>query len=157
MAYVVSRPNGTWEARESERTPDGPRSRTLATFRVLTPEVEEKVRARSKGAFDVGSFRRRARRAGAPVGTEADRVAAQLVRAMSRGERPSRPLRTFIADDLESGSGLPHQIERMKRWAVASPRERGEALIELLGVGDALPPRAREPERERFPRISSVS
>ena len=32
MAYLARRPSGAVQIRESIRTPDGPRSRTLATF-----------------------------------------------------------------------------------------------------------------------------
>ncbi len=43
----------------------------------------------------------------------------------------------------------------MKLWAGASTKERGEALTDLLGLGDALPP-ARRREATVFPRIDSV-
>jgi hypothetical protein len=39
MAFVTVRPRGTFEIRESAQTAAGPRSRSLATFRVLDDEV----------------------------------------------------------------------------------------------------------------------
>ena len=39
MAYVVARPRGRFEIRESVHTPKGPRARSLANFAHLTDEV----------------------------------------------------------------------------------------------------------------------
>ena len=50
--YAIPRRNGSWELREAVATPSGPRSRTLASFRALTPEVIEHARARSTKPLD---------------------------------------------------------------------------------------------------------
>lgn len=156
MAFIVARPNGTWEARESFRTDSGPRSRTLASFRELTPEVERKIGARASGPIDFEALRGRASRAGAPVGSESDRLVAELLRRVSQGDRPSRRLTSLLAADLGTDDGLSHELERMKAWVGATYRDRGEALVDLLGVGDALPDRGRSGRKQVFPRISSV-
>ena len=156
MAYVVAKRNGTWEARESVRTGKCPRSRTLASIRELTPEVEVKIRGRSSGTIEIEDLRSKALRAGAPVGTEVDRLAARLLRAIEAGERPSHRLRRMLLDELGESPELSHEIERMKMWTGASMEERGEALVDLLGVGDNLPARDFG-ERVVFPRLRSVS
>ncbi len=156
MAYVVTKPNGNWEARESFRTPDGPRSRTLASFRELTPEVLDRVRGRATTEVDPEDLRRRAMRAGAPVAEpEADRAAAALLREVAMGSRPRPALERLLADTFSGrGPAVSHEAERMKLWTGASPDERGEALVELLDLGDALPKRRRRSESS-FPRIDS--
>ncbi len=156
MAYVVTKPNGSWEARESFRTPDGPRSRTLASFRELTPEVLDRVRGRAATAVDPEDLRRRAVRAGAPVAEpEVDRAAATLLREISMGSRPRPALERLLADTFQGPrQAVSHEAERMKLWTGASPDQRGGALVELLDLGDALPKKRRSPE-SRFPRINS--
>lgn len=155
MAFVVTRPNGTWEARESRRTPDGPRSRSLATFRELTPEVIEQVRERASAPVDTEDLRRRALRAGAPVAeSEADKAAAILLREAYFNRRPRPALERLLADTFATPETRPvsHEAERMKLWTGASPEERGKALVELLDLGDALP-KGRRAAKSGFPRI----
>jgi hypothetical protein len=155
MAFVVTRPNGSWEARESRRTPDGPRSRSLATFRQLTPEVIERVKERASAPVDTEDLRRRALRAGAPVAeSEADRAAAVLLREAYFSRRPRPALEKLLADTFGGGDRQPvsHEAERMKLWAGASGEQRAQALVELLDLGDALP-RGRRAARSDFPRI----
>ena len=154
MAHIVSRRNGTWEARESVRTEKGPRSRTLATFRELTPEIEVKIRRRSSGPIEIEDLRGKALRAGVPVGSETDRLATRLLRSMEEGGQLSPRVRRLLLAELGTGEQLPHHLERMKSWAGTSLEERGEALVDLLGVGDALPDTGRDAP-ERFPRIRS--
>lgn len=155
MAYVVSKPNGNWEVRESFRTGNGPRSRTLASFRELTPEIEKRIASRSSVPLDIEDLREKARQSGATVRTEADRLAGKLLRMATRGELPSKHLRTLLRDELAGDEGLPHEIDRMKAWAGASPQERNKALVELLGVGDALPASQTSGKALRFPPIRS--
>jgi hypothetical protein len=155
MAFVVTKPNGSWEARESRRTPDGPRSRSLATFRELTPEVIERVQERASTPVDTGDLRRRALRAGAPVAeSEADRAAAALLREAYFDRRPRPALVKLLADTFGGGGPQPvsHEAERMKLWAGASGEQRAEALVELLDLGDALP-KGRGAAESDFPGI----
>lgn len=157
MAFVVSKPNGTWEVRESRRTPAGPRSRTLATFREFTPEVAGQVAERSSTPLDREEIRRKAVRAGAPVAdSEVERAAKSLLRQMSLGQKPRRALAQLIGDSFPEvrGSTVSHEADRMKLWAGASMDERGEALTELLDLGDALPP-VKHRHASVFPRIES--
>jgi len=150
MAYIVSRPNGSWEARESYRTPDGPRSRTLASFREFTPDVANLIAERSSAPIDLVELERKVVRAGAPVITsEADRAAASLLRQLALGGKPRSGLVSLLADELG------HEGERMKLWAGATQAERAEALAELLDLGEALPAPKSERRKEKFPRINS--
>ena len=158
MAFIVSKPNGTWEARESHRTPEGPRSRTLATFREFSPEVADRIAGRSAGPVDRDELARKAARAGAPVVTsEIDRTAADLLRQLALGETPRTGLARLLADSLGTGGEeADHEGERMKLWAGASMDERAQALASLLDLGEALPARAGNGAKKRFPRISST-
>src|ERR1700683_3247861 len=70
MAYVVARPRGRFEIRESVHTPKGPRARSLANFERLTDEVLESARRRASRPFDPQAVLESARRA-------ASRAAAQ--------------------------------------------------------------------------------
>ena len=167
MAYVVSRPNGAWEIRESLRTDDGPRSRTLASFRELTPDVVERAQARSAADLDADELREAAHRAGAPVtDAPANAAAAELLRRLSLGD-PLRPeLRRLLADALgpsglaERPASKSDQVSHAARaaagWIGARAEERGRALRDLLLLADAIP---RKPEAlvdPGYPRILST-
>lgn len=158
MAFIVSKPNGTWEARESHRTPEGPRSRTLATFREFSPEVADRIAGRSAGPVDRDELARKAARAGAPVVTsEIDRTAADLLRQLAMGGALRTGLAKLLADSLANGGKeVDHEGERMKLWAGASVHERAEALASLLDLGEALPAKAGNGAKKRFPRIRSA-
>ena len=158
MAFIVSRPNGTWEARESRRTPDGPRARTLATFREFTPEVAAQIAERSSVPVDRDDLVRKASRSGAPVITsEIDRAAADLLRQLALGGAPRKGLASLLADSFGTdGKGINHEGERMKLWAGATYEERAQALGDLLDLGEALPVRAAKGAKNGFPRISST-
>ncbi len=72
MTYVVARPKGRFEIRESVHTPKGPRARSLANFTQLTDEV----------------LARPARRASRPFDAECGAAAARAAR--SAADRPAR-------------------------------------------------------------------
>src|SRR5947208_612020 len=87
MAYVVARRDGRFEIRESRTTPAGPRSRTLLTFRRLSPDVLAAARARARGAFDAERIRARAAALGASTASgEAAPSARRLLRSLREGE-----------------------------------------------------------------------
>ncbi len=156
MAYVVARKTGAWEIRESHNTDAGPRSRTLATFRTLTPETIERARARSRKDLDDGELRKAARRAGAPVVAPAcDRASGELLASLATGHRP-RPLlaRLLMKALTADGSQPTDNVEAAAAWIAASPERRGETLHDLLLLVDHLP-RVSTPEHARFPRIAS--
>jgi hypothetical protein len=138
MAYVVARPKGRFEIRESLHTPDGPRARSLAGFDVLTDAVLAKAARRAQRPFDLEAVHRSARRAGATakVGAEAD-------------ARDSR------ARFVETSRRMARALQRPQAHRTVDP---GSALIELLGFVDAVtcsqPPRPRAPLE--FPVLSRL-
>jgi hypothetical protein len=155
--YATRRRDGSWELRESVSTPAGPRSRTLASFRALTPDAIERARARSSKPVDAADVRRAAVRAGAPVPpSDADRAAGELLAALSHGRVPRASLRTLLADALGvPGQNAPSDSARAAAsWVATSARERGEALRDLLLLADRLPP-PRTSDRPSFPRVAS--
>jgi hypothetical protein len=156
MAYIVPRHSETWEIRESRATSAGPRSRTLASFRTLTPEVVERARARSSKTLDPADLRNAAARAGAPIAVDApDRAAVDLLSELTSGHAPRPVLRRLLLDALRSDPGEPSSNARAAAtWITATPRERGEALRDLLLLTDRLPTRRVTGERPTFPRLS---
>jgi hypothetical protein len=140
MAYVVTRPNGRFEIRESVQTAKGPRARSLANFSVLTDAVLARAAGRATRPFDAEGVRAGSRRAGAPNDTGP---------APGAAPGPGRP--SFVAASrrmarsLEPRPGAPRQ-------------DPGDALIDLLGfVGQisAFRP-ARPPEPLRFPPLARL-
>jgi hypothetical protein len=156
MAYVVARGGGSWEMRESHTTPAGPRSRTLVTFRAMTPEVIERAQARSTKHLDANELRKAARRAGAPVAIpSSDRSAGELLAELSAGRQPRPLLARLLVKALSSEGGPPSDnAQSASAWIASSPEQRGETLRDLLLLTDHLPQR-RARERSRFPRIAS--
>lgn len=157
MAFVVARPGGAWEIRESRATAGGPRARTLATFRELTPEVIDRARARAATPVAPEDLVRAAVRAGAPVGSSgADHAARALLRELARGRRPAPVLRRLLAEALASdGSPGGEDLRAGGPWLGATPHERAEALRDLLLLTDRLPPPRRR-SKLRFPRMDSA-
>jgi hypothetical protein len=156
MAYIVARKSGAWDIRESHATDAGPRSRTLATFRVLTPEVIERAQTRSIKGLDARELRRAAQRAGATVAAPpSDRSAGELLTQLMEGHRPRPLLARLLVKALSADEhGPTDNAEAAAAWILASPERRGETLRDLLLLGDRLP-RRNTGERARFPRIAS--
>ncbi len=156
MAYVVARPDERWDLRESFSTGAGPRSRTLASFRTLTPETFAHAGGRSSKPLDERAIRAAARRAGAPViARNVDHAAAALLAEIASGRSPRGPLRDLLIDALEPGqANVSDSARAAGRWAAATPTQRGETLVDLLALADRLP-RARRSGLQRFPRIAS--
>jgi hypothetical protein len=140
MAYVVARPNGRFEIRESIHTQKGPRSRSLANFSLLTDEVLARAAGRATRPFDAGAVLGAARRAGALTPT-----------ATGPGTRPERSIRTFVESSRRMARSLG------PRPAAGRP-DPGDALIDLLGFVAQItafrPARAREPLR--FPPLARL-
>lgn len=156
MAYIVARPNGRWEVRESRSTPVGPRSRTLATFKTLTPEVVDRANARSSTPLDRRELHKAALRAGAPVaGGDADRVTGELLAELAAGGEPRPVLRRLLLDTLQPGQRTSDSARAAARWATATSLQRGETLRDLLLLTDRLPTRLASASR-RFPRVRST-
>jgi len=166
MAYVVATKPGRFEVRESASTASGPRSRTLASFRELTPEVVAKIRVRADKPPTAEELTRSALKAGAPVrGPELDQIAREALRRMANGERPDPMLRRLLLDALtdEDRSDRPADPEARisdaaraaTQWIGVGAEERGNTLRELLDLADALPVRLR-PHEIGFPRLKSA-
>lgn len=156
MAYVVAKANGTFEIRESHATAQGPRSRTLASFRTLTPQTLRRAAARASKPFDAEKVRRAAQRKGAPVaGSSSDIAAAALLAELQQGHPPRASLTRLLRDALADTAGrLNSNAAAAAAWIGSTPQRRGEALHDLLLLVDSLPSR-RPADRPLFPRIES--
>lgn len=153
--------------RESRNTPDGPRSRTLATFTELTDEVIEKARERAtESAPDADDLRKAAIRAGAPVpGPPVDEAARETLRLLAQGQDLEPMLKRLLLDALEreDRSDRPTDPDALvsdaarsvSEWIGVSPNRRGEVLRDLLEFADAVPIRLR-PKEIGFPRLRST-
>ena len=141
MAFVVRRPGSRWEIRESYSTDEGPRARTLVSFRVLTDEVIRRASASSGKTLDRHAIVRSARRAGAPIErAPADALAASLLRVLAMNPTMNPGIRRLLHDRLEQSGSLPVAVDDgVCEWIAASDRERGDALVDLLGLADRLP------------------
>jgi hypothetical protein len=157
MSYVLARPSGRFEIRESHSTPSGPRGRTLATFRTLTPEILEQARTRSSGPLDSATLRRAALRVGAPVApSDGEKAAGELLGELDAGRRPRRIIARLLLDRLAGGEQpISDSARAAARWVAATPKRHGESLHDLLLLSDSLPPRRPAPTR-RFPPLRSA-
>lgn len=155
MAYVVHNRSGAWEIRESRTTEKGPRSRTLATFETLTGEVIAAAAARSESGLDAAKLRRAAVKAGAPLPeSAADQAAATLLKELGEGRRPRRALEVLLAGSVTRERPIVSDEARSAvEWLGTSLEQRGEALRDLLLLGDALP--HKRPGELRFPPLGS--
>lgn len=180
MAYVTARANDTWEIRESVSTPDGPRSRTLASFRTLSDDVIERALARAERPLDADAIRAAARRAGAPIDlATADRAAADLLRELADGREPHPILRGLLIEALREDpparlgeprreprspsatETLPFESSDNARasaaWLTRTPNERGAALHDLLLLADEFPSDRRAGQPIGFPRLDRAA
>jgi hypothetical protein len=148
MTYVVGRPNGRFEIRESVHTHKGPRARSLANFSLLTDEVLARAAGRATRPFDAGAVLGAAQRAGAPMPTP---TPTRTATANGPGAGPGRSRRSFVASSRRMARSLG------TRPAPGRP-DPGDALIDLLGfVAQITPFRpARAPEPLRFPPLGRL-
>ncbi len=167
MAFVTLTKKGIYEIRESRSTPDGPRSRTLASFKELTPEAIEKAQARAVTPPTAEELREAALRAGAPVAPEPiDRAARDLLGRLAKGQRPDPMLKRLLLDALENedrsdrprdpSSAVSDAARSVSEWVGTGARERGDALADLLSLVDSLPLR-RRPDTIGFPRLGPAN
>lgn len=156
MAFVTPA-RGRWEIRESLTTPAGPRSRTLATFRTLTPEVVTRAQARSSKPLEAKEVLGAALRTGAPVAPPPpDQAARDLLKDAMAGQLPRPVLRGLVIDALGGDAPGPSDSARAAAmWVAATPEQRAAALRDLLLLADRLPP-PRSDRGRRFPRIESA-
>jgi hypothetical protein len=150
MAFVTATRKGAFEVRESRSTPDGPRSRTLASFRELDGATIRKVIDRAEKTPTREELIEAALRAGAALAPAPIEAAARaLLRSLARGEALSSRNRRLLLDALDGESMSAAE------WLDVPLAERGAALHDLLGLGDAIPIR-RRPDASSFPRINST-
>jgi hypothetical protein len=139
MAYVVARPKGRFEIRESVHTPKGPRARSRANFAHYDDEVLDRARGRASRPFDVEGVR-----------AAAARVAPRAPAITPRHEQPET--RRFV----EASRRMSRSLDRVP--PTEARRDPGDALIDLLGfVGQIQafrPAGAREPLR--FPPLARL-
>jgi hypothetical protein len=164
MAFVVPTKRGRFEVRESRSTPNGPRSRTLVSFKEMDDEVIEKAIARSAKPLDPSELRSSALRAGAQVALpEVDQAGRKTLRSLSRGARLDPMTRRLLLDalgnwgraDEASSEEISDTARAASQWIGSDPEERGQALCDLLELADAFPVRLR-PAEISFPRLRSV-
>jgi hypothetical protein len=158
MAFVVPTRRGRFEVRESKGTPEGPRSRTLVSFRELTDELIEKAQAKAEKPIGADELRSAARRAGAPVaGPPIDRAARELISELGKGRKLDPTLRYLLTSLLSRESpddtGQPPSDSGLSvaAWVGATPEQRGRALVDLLLLADAIPSGGRKKKSLRFP------
>lgn len=152
MAYVVRRPNGAWEIRESVATPKGPRSRTLASFRRLGPGVVDKAVRRASRPTSADEVQAALEEAGA-VASVADEAARALLAEVAAGRPPSPGLRRLVVGML--GDPPTHDLpgEGAGEWLAATEQQRGAAVRDLMRLTDRLP--HRPPGPLAFPPLAA--
>jgi hypothetical protein len=145
MAYVVARPKGRFEIRESVHTPKGSRARSLANFAVLTDDVLERACKRASRPFDADAVRAAAERAARPAASRvATRETAATTTTLPSHEQPE--MRRFV----EASRRMARELERVPD--TASRQDPGDALIDLLGFVAQITP-LRPPRRDREPLL----
>lgn len=136
--------------RESRSTSEGPRSRTLASFRELDEATIRKVIDRAEKTPTREELIEAVLRAGAPLARAPVEAAARaLLRSLARGEALSSRNRRLLLDALHGES------MQAAEWLDTPLSERGEAERDLLLLVDATPLRRRAPGIG-FPRIDST-
>jgi hypothetical protein len=136
MAYVVARPKGRFEIRESVHTPKGPRARSLAGFTLLTDEVLATAGRRATRPFDAEAVRASAARVAAPA---------------SRHPRPE--MRRFVESSRRMAASLESRPPR-----AGSARDPGDALLDLLDLVAQVSAfgAGRAPQPLRFPPLARL-
>jgi len=138
VATIVARRDGRFEIRESFRTPGGPRSRTLAAFRVMTEEVLDGAARRARSRLDRSALVRRARDLGAQYEeSHEDRAALDVLSRLSHGGKLAPSVAGALRDALRgSPAGVTDSIPPVLEWLGRGAAERGEALRDLLRLAD---------------------
>jgi len=153
MAYVVRRPGGRWEVRESVSTDRGPRARTLATFRRFTPAVITRAVGAATRPTTPDEILEAAEHAGA-VSAAADAASQALLAEVAAGRMPSPGLRRLVIGMLSDPPAHDPPGAEAAEWFGTSDEQRGQALRDLLRFVDAVPARPRPPLR--FPSLRTA-
>ena len=140
MAYVIARPKGRYEIRESVHTPKGPRARSLANFARLDDEVLARAQARASRPFDAEAVRAAAVRAAS---------ARTTTSPASRPDPTPRHRRPEALQFVQASRRMARTLERAPD--PVARQDPGDALIDLLGfvaqIGAFRSPGASEPLR----------
>ncbi|HEV3370152.1 MAG TPA: hypothetical protein VG074_11375 [Acidimicrobiales bacterium] len=150
MAYVVARPKGRFEIRESIHTPKGPRARSLANFSHLSDEVLARANERATRPFDQDAVRAAAARAAARS-REARTGAAEVApKGTPHHGRPET--REFVV----ASRRMARSVERIP--PTDARRDPGDVLIGLLDFVAMVKPFGpdRAPEPLRFPPLARL-
>jgi hypothetical protein len=150
MAYVVIRPNGRFEIRESVHTRKGPRARSLANFARFSDEVLERASKRASRPFDVEAVRVAAERAvTGQRGAAHVRTAADADATVPRHAQPET--RQFV----EASRRMVRSLERLPDEA--DRQDPGDALMDLLEfVSYVTPTRLPGPQPLQFPPLARL-
>jgi hypothetical protein len=161
MAYFTTRPSGAVQIRESIRTPNGPRSRVLATFTgPLTDEVLDLAKQNATKPLNTQDLIAKARATGIGWEETANQAAREVVKRLRRGQSLEPALVTLMKEALASMESLDlaDELEDAADWLATSDAERGMTLKSLLRLGDAIE-RSRDSARQRvapsYPQIDS--
>ena len=149
MAYVVARPRGRFEIRESVHTSRGPRARTLANFEQLTDTVLDTARRRASRPFDPDAVRASARKA--RMTADARRAARKPLGGVAAPVRPE--MRRFAESSRRMAASLESRPPQ-----TGSTRGPGDALIDLLDLTAQIPAfkGPRRPEPLQFPSLARL-
>lgn len=160
MAYLAARPAGRFDIREALVTPQGPRSRTLVSFRgALTPEVLERAGARATRPLEREKLVARAQALGIPVSVRSeDRAARALLADLRAGAHIDPILVTLLREALAErpAAPVPDALADVAEWIGASDAQRGATLRDLLRVTDRVlrsRGKLRAVPKPRFPGI----
>ncbi|HEU4944059.1 MAG TPA: hypothetical protein VFT10_02750 [Solirubrobacterales bacterium] len=133
------------------------------SFRELTDELIEKARAKAEKPIGAEELRRTARRVGAPVtGRPIDRAARELIAELGKGRPLDPTLRHLLTNLLQRGREGESEADRpvsdsglsVAAWVGATPEQRGDALVDLLLLADAVPSKKRGKKPLRFPPLA---
>jgi hypothetical protein len=161
MAYLARRRGGRIEIREAVTTREGPRSRTLASFRgALSPEVLDRAERRATRPLDRADLLARAASLGVAVAERrADDAARALLESLRRGAALDPALASLLRDALEQVPARgPGDLGDVAEWIGADDTRRGAAMRDLLRLSDRIArsrERARTRPRKAFPRFRS--
>jgi hypothetical protein len=149
MAYVVGRPRGRYEIRESVHTSRGPRARTLANFAELTDKVIDKARQRASRPFDPDAVRASALKAQKTA--DARRAAREPLGGAAAPLRPE--MRRFVESSRRMATSLESRPPRPR-----TTRDPGDVLIDLLELTAQIPAfkGPRRPEPLQFPSLARL-
>ena len=124
MAFVVPSRRGSYEIRESQNTPKGPRSRTLVSFRELTEEVIEFIQ--NNGVVPCLAAVLVGENPASEVYVRNKRKACEAVAAYVSTERPKQVKRRTSSEIFLSRRGTKLTTTRI--WQVVKKRAKQSGL-----------------------------